>query len=129
MTYLVPADAGHWSFTGGHGYLKSAEALHPTGSMHRLTGSALHGMKPASEGQWASTLIWGANGHRGAGLTHAVLLESEAVLDCFNTIFGREECYASRTPLGALVFACDPFRKRTRAWRGCRTDSANNDWQ
>ena len=82
----------HWSFTGGYGYMKSPESLHPTESMHRITASALHGMKLGTDGQWASTLVWGANQHGGAGgLTHGVLLESEAVLDRTNTIFGRAE--------------------------------------
>jgi hypothetical protein len=81
----------HWSFSGGYGYLKSPEALNPAESMHRMTASALHGTALGADGQWATTLIWGANRHSGAGLTHGVLLESEAVLDRSNTIFGRSE--------------------------------------
>jgi hypothetical protein len=81
----------HWSFTGGYGYMKSPESLNPTESMHRITASALHGVKLGTDGQWASTVVWGANRHSGGDLTHGVLLESEAVLDRSNTIFGRME--------------------------------------
>jgi hypothetical protein len=80
-----------WSFTGGFGYMKSPEALNPGESMHRVTASALHGRKFGADGQWASALIWGANKHAGADLTHGVLAESEAVLDRVNTVFGRVE--------------------------------------
>jgi hypothetical protein len=81
-----------WSFTGGYGYLKSPEALNPTESMHRVTASALYGATLGSEGQWSASAVWGANAHSThPGLSHAVLLESEAVLDARNTVFGRAE--------------------------------------
>jgi hypothetical protein len=81
-----------WSFTGGYGYLASPEALNPTESMHRITASALYGSTLGREGQWSAAAIWGANEHSThPGLSHAVLLESEAVLDARNSIFGRAE--------------------------------------
>ena len=81
----------NWSLSGGYGYLKSPEALHPAESMHRVTASLLHGVKLGADGQWASTVVWGANTHGGADLTHSLLVESEAVLDRANTVFGRAE--------------------------------------
>jgi hypothetical protein len=81
----------HWSFAAGYGFLKSPESLLPTESIHRITASALHGVKLGADGQWATSFVWGANAHAGSSLTHAVLLESEAVLDRSNTIFGRAE--------------------------------------
>ncbi len=81
-----------WSFTGGFGYLKSPEALEPDESMHRVLFSALHGAKVGAEGQWASALVYGGNKHGGeAKLSHSILLESEAVLNRSNTLFGRAE--------------------------------------
>jgi hypothetical protein len=81
-----------WSFTGGYGFLKSPEALNPTESMHRVTASALYGSTLGGEGQWAASAIWGANKHSThPGMSHAVLLEAEAVLDARNSIFGRAE--------------------------------------
>ena len=82
----------NWSFAGGYGYLKSPEALNPTESMHRITASVQRGVALGKDGQWASTLLWGANKHSTTpGLSHSLLLESEAILDKSNTVFGRGE--------------------------------------
>jgi len=82
----------HWSFEGGYGYLKSPEALNPTESMHRITASVQHGTTLGSDGQVATTFIWAANKHSTMpGLSHSFLLESEAILDKSNTLFGRTE--------------------------------------
>jgi len=81
----------NWSLSAGYGYLKSPEALHPDESMHRVTASAMHGEKVGTDGQWSSVVVWGANTHAGADLTHSVLLESEAILDRSNTLIGRAE--------------------------------------
>jgi hypothetical protein len=81
-----------WSFTAGYGFLKSPEALNPTGSMHRVTASALHGSTLGTDGQWAASAVWGANEHStGQGMSHAVLLEAEAVIDARNSVFSRAE--------------------------------------
>jgi hypothetical protein len=80
-----------WSFTGGYGYLKSPEALHPTESMHRVTASVLHGMPLGADGQWASAIVYGANTHAGHDRSQSLLAESEGVLDARNTLFGRAE--------------------------------------
>ncbi|MGQ0643427.1 MAG: hypothetical protein ACT4P6_21995 [Gemmatimonadaceae bacterium] len=81
-----------WSMALGHGYLKSPEVLHPDESTHRTTASILHGRRLGNDGQWATAAVWGGNRHEGAHrLTHAFLLESEAVLDARNTVFGRAE--------------------------------------
>jgi hypothetical protein len=82
----------NWSFTAGYGYLESPEAAEPSESMHRFVASALNGFKLGDDGQWASTLIYGMNKHASdASPSHSVLLESEAVLDRSNTVFGRAE--------------------------------------
>jgi hypothetical protein len=82
----------NWSLTGGYGYLKSPEALHPDVGMHRITASALHGREIGSEGQAATAIIWGMN-HPGGNskATHSVLVENETIIDAKNTIFGRGE--------------------------------------
>jgi hypothetical protein len=82
----------HWSLAGGYGYLKRPEQLNPDESMHRVTASALHGTRLGSDGQWASTFIWGANKHSTQpGWSNSLLAESEAILDKQNTLFGRAE--------------------------------------
>lgn len=84
--------SSHWSFAGGYGYLKSPEALNLTESVHRITASAQHGTALGKDGQLASTFIWGANkGSDLPRLSNSFLLESEAILDRNNTLFGRTE--------------------------------------
>jgi hypothetical protein len=82
----------HWSFEVGYGYLKSPEALNPGESMQRVTASVQQGVKLGGNGQIATTLVWGANKHSTqSALSHSLLLESEAILDRRNTLFGRSE--------------------------------------
>jgi hypothetical protein len=82
----------HWSLAGGYGYLKSPEAPSPDESMHRITASVLHGARLGTDGQWASTFIWGANKHSSQpGWSNGFLAESEAIRDKHNTWFGRTE--------------------------------------
>ena len=87
----------HWSVTAGYGYLRSPDALHPDESLHRLTASVLHGGSLGTDGQWATTFLWGANAVAGpSGLSHSVLVESDVALDRYNTVFGRTE-YVQKT--------------------------------
>jgi hypothetical protein len=79
-----------WVVSAGYGFLKSPEALNPSESVHRVTGSVLHGRKLGMDGQIATSIIWGVNRHSGR-TTHSALAESEAVLDRRNTVFGRLE--------------------------------------
>ena len=81
----------HWSLAAGYGYLKSPEVLNPGESIHRITASALHGARIGSDGQVATTLMWGANKVAGQSLSNSFLVESEAILDRRNTLFGRSE--------------------------------------
>ena len=91
-TRLTLNPNAEWSFTGGFGYLVSPEASHPDENAHRFAASAIHGKRLASGGQWSSSLVWGANGHGGGDhLTHAVLAETEAVLNDRHTVLGRVE--------------------------------------
>jgi hypothetical protein len=60
--------------------------------MHRVTASAMHGVQLGIDGQWASAFIWGANKHSAQpGWSNGFLAESEAILDKYNTVFGRAE--------------------------------------
>jgi hypothetical protein len=81
----------NWSFTSGYGFIHSPEALRPEESLHRMAASALYGDTLGSSGQWATALIWGANKLEGTSITNSALAEGEAVLDSWNTIFGRTE--------------------------------------
>lgn len=76
-----------WSFTAGYGRLRIGDD-----SLHRFTASILHGVSLGSDGQWATSVIYGANQHIGSSdWTRSLLIESEAVLDKRNTVFGRAE--------------------------------------
>lgn len=94
-----------WSLTAGYGRLKFAED-----SMHRFTASVLHGAPLGSDGQWATALIYGTNKDIGtAERTHSLLLESEAVLDTRNTVFGRVEYVQKDAADLALVDSAAAF--------------------
>lgn len=98
----------NWALTAGYGFLKSPEALHPDESVKRIVASAMYGRGFGSDGQWATTVVYGSNQHSeeehsplafardvvdesAPPRTHSVLLESELVLDKRNTFFGRTE--------------------------------------
>jgi hypothetical protein len=82
----------HWALSAGYGFLKSPEAVVPTESVHRITASAIYGTAIGADGQLATTFVWGANKNSAhPDLSHAALLESEAILDKSNTLIGRVE--------------------------------------
>ena len=82
----------YWSLSASYGYLASPEELHPDESLHRLSASVLHERTFGTRGDFASSLIWGANKHSGqSGLSNSVLAETNLDLDGTNTIFGRAE--------------------------------------
>jgi hypothetical protein len=89
---LTFAPGDHWSASASYGFLKSPEALTPDVSLHRVTASLMYGGKLSADGQLATTFLWGANMHSDhPGLSHSGLIESDAVLDRSNTVFGRIE--------------------------------------
>jgi hypothetical protein len=81
-----------WSLSAGYGYLASPEALSPDESIHRFTAAALHGTTLGDDGQWASAFVYGTNksSHQTES-SNSVAIETEAILDRWNTIFGRAE--------------------------------------
>ena len=81
-----------WSLSAGYGYLASPELLHPDESIHRFTAAALHGKKLGADGQWSSTVVYGMNrSSHHDDPSHSVALESEAIIDRWNTILTRAE--------------------------------------
>lgn len=82
----------NWSLSGSYAYLKSPEQLHPEQSVHRMVVSALYGRPFGVTGDWASSLIYGANKYAGEpNLSNSLLAESNLALDQRNTVFGRAE--------------------------------------
>ena len=81
-----------WSLSAGYGYLASPELLNPDESVHRFTAGALHGAKLGMDGQWSSAFVYGMNkSSHHDDPSHSVALESEAILDRWNTILFRTE--------------------------------------
>ena len=80
-----------WSVSLGYGYLDSPEALSPEESQHRLVAAILHGKPLGAEGQWSTTVVYGANKTSDHGRSHSIGFESEAILDARNTLFMRSE--------------------------------------
>ena len=98
----------NWSLSAAYGYLDSPEAHDPAMSLHRITASAIHGTQLGVDGQWSTTLTYGANKAASrAGLSNSALLESEAVLDRTNTVFGRMEL--AQKSAEDLVLDVSPF--------------------
>jgi hypothetical protein len=87
----------HWSLSVGYGYLASPEAHSPEESIHRLTAAVHHGVKLGTNGQWASAFVYGANkSSHHAERSGTLALESEAILDRWNTVLMRAE-YAEKS--------------------------------
>jgi hypothetical protein len=82
----------HWSLSGSYAYLASPEQLDPSRSVHRIAASAMYGREFGTSGNWASTLLYGANRETGEpGLSNSVLGETNIEMDSLNSIFGRAE--------------------------------------
>ncbi|MDB4874014.1 MAG: hypothetical protein JWM41_460 [Gemmatimonadetes bacterium] len=97
-----------WALSAGYGYLAHPEILSPAESMHRVTASAIYGTSLGTDGQWATTFVWGANKHSThPGLSHSLLAESEANLDRSNTVLARAE-FVQKTA-GDLVLDTPQF--------------------
>lgn len=88
-TRLTVNPSANWSFTAGYGSISEPEPSNPDGLLHRVVGSAMYGRKLGEDGQWATTVVYGAN--KQDAWTGSGLLESEAVLDRHNTVLGRIE--------------------------------------
>src|SRR5207245_2899566 len=98
----------NWALSPGYGLLKRPEALITPESMPRITASAMYGTSIGADGQLATTFVWGANKSSAhPDLSHAALLESEAILDKSNTIIGRAE-YVQKSAED-LVLDTPPF--------------------
>ena len=106
--------SAHWSVSAGYGYLDSPEALHPEESMRRITAAVLHGKQLGADGQWSSTLSWGANSHAESDeWTHGMVFDSEAVLDRAHTVFGRAELVQKSAEELVLPLTAQPDREET----------------
>jgi len=83
----------NWSFTAGYGKLDNPERENPPESTKRFVSSAMYGraLGSGTEGQWATTAIYGRNADEGSTASHSGLIESEAVLDRHNTLLARVE--------------------------------------
>ena len=84
------------SFQASYGYLKSPEELNPEESVHRLTASATCNHPTGTQGNWATTAVFGRNDPTQEPTTSAWLLETDLDLDGRNVLFGRAE-YVEKT--------------------------------
>ncbi|HXC25543.1 MAG TPA: hypothetical protein VNU46_06475 [Gemmatimonadaceae bacterium] len=82
----------HWSLEGSYAFLKSPEELTPDVSQHRMTAAALYGRQVGVEGDWSTSIIYGANKYSDSPtLSNSGLIESNLTLNSHNAIFGRAE--------------------------------------
>jgi hypothetical protein len=87
---LTANPSANLSMTLGYGVINGHERLYPDLAMRRVVASIMYGQKLGTDGQTATTFVWGSNDHHDAW-SHSALLESEAILDRKHTIFGRLE--------------------------------------
>lgn len=81
-----------WSVSASYGFIKAPEPLDPGHTMHRMVLSIQNGGRLPQEGQWATTLLWGANEHSyRPGLSNSALAEGEVQFNTKNTLFARAE--------------------------------------
>jgi hypothetical protein len=95
--------SGGWSVAAWFGHIAASGGSHAHGALDRFGASVLHTKPYASDGQWTTALIWGANVEadtRRPG--HSLLLESSVEFDSRNTLFGRAE-YVRRTAADLLL--------------------------
>jgi hypothetical protein len=98
----------HWTASASYGFLASPDAAAPSVSEHRATFSLMHSRRIGRDGQWSTTLTWGGNLLAGqSSYSNSALLESEAVLDDRNSVFGRME-YVQKSA-DELVLTAAPF--------------------
>ena len=96
-----PAPA--WSVSAWYSYLKSPEQAEPTVSQHRMGASALNEQRLGASGLLSTALVYGANLYSNVPqLSNSVLLETNANLDGWNTIYGRVE-YVNKSPSDLVV--------------------------
>ena len=104
---LTVNPTANWALSASYGFLKSPETHDPTESIHRITASAMYGSPLGTDGQWATTFVYGANKTPSLNLSSSTLLESEAILDKKNTVFGRAEWVQKSA--ADLVLDVSPF--------------------
>jgi hypothetical protein len=86
----------NWSISIGYGELRNPERTMPAENARRIVASVMHGLSFAPGAQWATTLVYGRNEEGDHAPSSSLLLESEAVFDQRNTLFGRAE-YVEKT--------------------------------
>jgi hypothetical protein len=86
---LTVNPSAHVSMSTWYGALHSPEALYPDESLRRYGASILHSGRRRG-GEWASTMIWGANDD-GGHVRSSILAETSLEIGMRNTVFARAE--------------------------------------
>ncbi|HRH61484.1 MAG TPA: hypothetical protein PL045_12980, partial [Chitinophagaceae bacterium] len=66
----------NWALQVSHGFLKSAEALHPEEDVNRTTASAIYSLSLPNDATLNATALWGMNKIKDHKAENAVLLEA-----------------------------------------------------
>ncbi|MGH7678031.1 MAG: hypothetical protein ACRENU_06160, partial [Gemmatimonadaceae bacterium] len=88
---LTVNPTANWSMTAGYGVLDNPEEVVPAETVRRFVASALYGRGLGVDGQLAAAAVYGQNSDDEHGTSQSALVEGEAVLDRWNTVFGRVE--------------------------------------
>lgn len=97
---LTLTPGGRLAVSSWYGYLASPESRHPDEPVRRYGASILHHGRGVRGGDWATTLLWGANRAHGQ-VRHSALAETSLQFGTRTSVFGRAE--AVRKSAGDLV--------------------------
>jgi hypothetical protein len=101
--------AKNWALQVSHGFLKSAEELHPEEDVNRTTASAIYSLPLSKNGSFNAIALWGMNKIKGHNGEHAFLLEASVKQNKL-AVYGRYE-YVQKSQeelnLDALVYGDD----------------------
>jgi len=106
---LTVNPTGRLSFSTWYGYLPSPEQLHPEEHVHRYGASAMYGGRGIRGGDWATSLIWGANRSDGR-VENTGLAETNLDIGQKNSVFGRVE-FARKSGEELVLPAVSPDRQ------------------
>jgi hypothetical protein len=87
---LTVNPTGRLSLSSWYGYLESPEALHPDDPVRRYGASLLFSGRGWRSGEWASTLVWGANKAHGR-VQQSFLAEGNLEIGSRTSVFTRIE--------------------------------------
>lgn len=99
----------HWALQASHGYVKSAEALHPDENIYKSTASAIYNTSVVNGRYFSGTVLWGINKEKDHAAENAAMAEG-AWVDHKNSFYLRYEYTQKSAEELVLVPSYDAHR-------------------